>query len=105
MLVPQKMISATSTALDNYGIVWIPLWSIVSLYNEVSPTGSYILVYSYLYFSASRLKVTRTESTLLDMHINIPRSFDVNVVCSKTRYATIKFDRNDLSGSVTFRVP
>ena len=38
MLVPQKMISATSTALDNYGIVWIPLWSIVkfiSLYNEV----------------------------------------------------------------------
>ena len=71
MLVPQKMISATSTALDNYGIVWIPLWSI-ALYNEVSPTWSYILVYSYLYFRASRLKVTRTESTLLDMHINMP---------------------------------
>ena len=87
MLVPQKMISATSTALDNYGIVWIPLWSIVkfiSLYNEVSPTGSYILVYSYLYFRASKLKVARTESTLLDMHVNIPQSFDVNVVCSKT---------------------
>ena len=87
MLVPQKMISATSTALDNYGIVWIPLWSIVkfiSLYNEVSPTGSYILVYSYLYFRASKLKVARTESTLLDVHVNIPRSFDVNVVCSKT---------------------
>ena len=29
MLVPQKMISATSTALDNYGIVRILLWSIV----------------------------------------------------------------------------
>ena len=84
--MPQKMISATSTALDNDGIVWIPLWSImkfISLYNEVSPTGPYILVYSYLYFRASRLKVTRTESTLFDMHINIPRSFDVNVVCSK----------------------
>ena len=78
MLVPQKMISATSTALDNYGIVWIPLWSIVkfiSLYNEVSPTGSYILVC---------IQAEVTESTLLDMHINIPRSFDVNVVCSKT---------------------
>ena len=84
MLVPRKMISATSAALDNYGIVWIPLWSIVKfilLYNEVSPTGSYILVCSYLYFRASKLKGTRTESTLLDM---LPRSFDVNVVCSKT---------------------
>ena len=78
----------------------------ISLYNEVSPTESYILVYSYLYFRASRLKVTRTESTLLDMRINIPRCFDVNVVCSNIkRYANIKFDRSELSGSVTFRVP
>ena len=38
MLVSQKVAEATSTALDNYGIERILLWSVVkfiSLYNEV----------------------------------------------------------------------
>ena len=69
-------------------IVRILLWSIVKfikLYNGVLyvSTGWYILIYSYLDFRASRLKGTRIESTLMGMFINIPRSFDINVVCSK----------------------
>ena len=61
-------------------------------------TGSYILVYSYLDLRASRLKVTKTESTLLGMLFNVSQSFDINIVCAKT-LCNIKIDRNKLRGN------
>ena len=56
-------------------------------------TGSYI-VYSYLDLCASRLKVTKTESTLLIGHkASIKTSFALK------RYANINIDRNELRGN------
>ena len=59
-------------------------------------TGSYI-VYSYLDLCASRLKVTKTESTLLGMLFNISQIKKTSFALK--RYANINIDRNELRGN------
>ena len=64
MLVPQKMISATSTALDNYGIVWIPLWSIVK-FDRVVHFGMQLPVFSRIQAESDKDRIHTCKRSLL----------------------------------------
>ena len=74
MLVPQKMISATSTALDNYGVVQIPI--VISLYNEVRLYWVVHFVIQLLGFSRIQAESDKNRIHTLGILIDIPRSFD-----------------------------